>query len=47
MTVEPESLCWLSGHLSAAVSGTAWAKEFGQFPNQGKRITPSLKERGA
>jgi hypothetical protein len=33
MTVEPESLCWLSGHLSAAVSGTAWAKEFGQFPN--------------
>jgi hypothetical protein len=33
MTVEPESLCWLSGRLSAEVSGAAWAQEFGQFPN--------------
>jgi hypothetical protein len=33
MTVEPDSLCWLSGHLSAEVSGAAWAKEFGQFAN--------------
>jgi hypothetical protein len=33
MTVEPESLCWLGGRLSAEVSGTAWAQEFGQFPN--------------
>jgi hypothetical protein len=33
MTVEPDSLCWLSGHLSAEVSGVAWAKEFSQFPN--------------
>jgi hypothetical protein len=33
MTVEPESLCWLSGHFSAEVSGAAWAQEFGQFAN--------------
>ena len=33
MVVEPESLCWLSGHLSMEVSGAAWAKEFGQLPN--------------
>jgi hypothetical protein len=33
MTVEPESLCWLSGHLSAEVSGAAWAQEFAQLPN--------------
>ncbi len=33
MTVEPESLCWLGGRLSAEVSGTAWLKEFEQFPN--------------
>lgn len=33
MTVEPESLCWLSGRLSAEVSGEAWAQEFKVFPN--------------
>jgi hypothetical protein len=33
MTVEPESLCWLGGRLSAEVSGAAWLKEFKQFPN--------------
>ena len=33
MTVEPESLCWLGGRLSAEVSGAAWAQEFEQFPN--------------
>jgi hypothetical protein len=33
MTVEPESLCWLGGRLSAEVSGAAWLKEFRQFPN--------------
>ena len=33
MVVEPESLCWLSGHLSDTVSGEAWAKEFKQLPN--------------
>ncbi len=33
MTVEPDSLCWLSGHFSAEVSGAAWAEEFAQFPN--------------
>jgi hypothetical protein len=33
MTVEPESLCWLSGRLSAEVSGEAWAQEFEQLPN--------------
>jgi cell division protein FtsB len=33
MTVEPESLCWLGGRLSAEVSGAAWAQEFGQLPN--------------
>jgi hypothetical protein len=33
MTVEPESLCWLGGRLSAEVSGAAWRKEFEQFPN--------------
>jgi hypothetical protein len=33
MTVEPESLCWLGGRLSAAVSGEAWAQEFGQLPH--------------
>jgi hypothetical protein len=32
MTVEPESLCWLGGRLSAEVSGAAWAQEFRQFP---------------
>lgn len=33
MTVEQESLCWLSGRLSDEVSGPAWANEFRQFPN--------------
>jgi hypothetical protein len=33
MTVEPESLCWLGGRLSDAVSGEAWAQEFGQLPH--------------
>jgi hypothetical protein len=31
--VEPESLCWLGGRLSTAVSGDAWAEEFGHLPN--------------
>jgi hypothetical protein len=33
MTVEPDSLCWLGGRLSAAVTGAAWAQELGQFPH--------------
>jgi hypothetical protein len=33
MVVEPESLCWLTGRLSAEVSGDAWAQAFRQFPN--------------
>src|SRR5438105_7970694 len=33
MVVEQESLCWVSGHLTASVSGEAWAKEFGHLPN--------------
>jgi hypothetical protein len=33
MVVEPESLCWLSGKLSDAVSGEVWACEFRQLPN--------------
>ncbi len=33
MVVEQESLCWVSGHLTASVSGEAWAQEFGQLPN--------------
>jgi hypothetical protein len=33
LVVEPDSLCWLQGRLSAAVSGTAWAEEFRQLPN--------------
>jgi hypothetical protein len=33
MVVEPESLYWLSGHLSAAVSGEAWEREFARLPN--------------
>jgi hypothetical protein len=33
MVVEPESLCWLSGRLSAEVSGAAWAEEFKQLPH--------------
>src|SRR5208337_1887670 len=33
MVVEQESLCWVSGHLTASVSGEAWAQEFGQLSN--------------
>jgi hypothetical protein len=33
MTVEPESLCWLGGRLSAEVSGAAWSQELGQYAN--------------
>src|ERR1700758_4068821 len=33
MVVEQESLCWLSGQLSAAVDGEGWAQEFRQLPN--------------
>jgi hypothetical protein len=33
MLVEPESLCWLSGRLSAPVSGEAWARELATLPN--------------
>lgn len=36
MTVEPESLCWLSGRLSEEVNGEAWAQEFRQLPNLGQ-----------
>jgi hypothetical protein len=32
MVVEPESLCWLSGRLSAAVSGAAWEQELAALP---------------
>ena len=32
MVVEPESLCWLSGRLSAEVSGPAWEREFAALP---------------
>jgi hypothetical protein len=33
MVVEQESLCWLSGQLSAAVDAEGWAQEFRQLPN--------------
>jgi hypothetical protein len=33
MTVEPESLCWLGGRLSAEVSGAAWAQELEPLRN--------------
>jgi hypothetical protein len=32
MVVEPESLCWLSGRLSAEVSGAAWERELAALP---------------
>jgi hypothetical protein len=32
MVVEQESLCWLSGRLSATVDGEGWAEEFRQLP---------------
>ena len=33
MVVEQKSLCWMSGRLSAEVSGAAWAREFEALPN--------------
>ena len=33
MVVEQESLCWVSGRLSAEVTGEAWSQEFAQLPN--------------
>lgn len=33
MIVEQESLCWVTGHLSAEVSGPAWSTEFARLPN--------------
>jgi hypothetical protein len=33
MVVEQESLCWMTGRLSATVSGEAWAGEFRHMPN--------------
>jgi len=32
MVVEQESLCWVCGHLSPAVSGEAWSQEFARLP---------------
>ena len=32
MVVEPESLCWVSGHLTESLTGKAWAEEFRQLP---------------
>ncbi len=32
MVVEPESLCWLSGRLSAEVNGAVWEREFATLP---------------
>jgi hypothetical protein len=42
MVVAPESLCWRTGRLSAAVSGDAWAQAFRQFPN----LEPGAREGG-
>src|SRR5271167_1809600 len=33
MVVEQESLCWVCGKLSPAVSGEAWAQEVARLPN--------------
>lgn len=33
MVVEPESLCWVSGRLSATVDGPTWAKELEPLPH--------------
>jgi hypothetical protein len=33
MAVGPESLCWLSGRLSAEVSGAAWERELAALPH--------------
>jgi hypothetical protein len=32
MAVEPDSLCWVSGRLAAAVSGEAWEAELAALP---------------
>lgn len=32
MVVEPDSLCWVTGRLTDAVSGDAWAEEFRRLP---------------
>src|SRR5262249_17288356 len=32
MVVEPESLCWPSGRLTASVTGKAWAEQFRAWP---------------
>jgi hypothetical protein len=32
MVVEPESLCWVRGHLTRALTSTAWSEEFRQLP---------------
>jgi hypothetical protein len=32
MVVEPESLCWVVGRLTASANGPAWAQEFRQLP---------------
>ncbi len=32
MLVEPESLCWVAGRLTDAVSGDAWVEEFRRLP---------------
>jgi hypothetical protein len=36
MAVGPESLCWLRGRLSAAVSGAAWERELAALPPLGQ-----------
>jgi hypothetical protein len=33
MTVEPESMCWVGGRLSATVDGEAWQTELSRLPN--------------
>jgi len=33
MVVEQESLCWVCGQRSEAVSGEAWSQQFAQLPN--------------
>jgi hypothetical protein len=32
MLVEPDSLCWVGGHLAEHRDGAAWAQQFGQLP---------------
>jgi hypothetical protein len=33
MLVEPESLCWVTGHLTEHVDGLTWAEEFERWPH--------------